>query len=176
MVEAAPSCNNPTYMYDLVDVAREWLSMAPCLDKYDKVKPSAPAEELKAQVAALLAVSNDVDTMMASNEGFLLGAWLNNSRAVTNWDGSNGALADFYEQNSRLQISTWAGGYSRREWSGMVSTDGYYGGRTGVWLDFHLAAKEHPVPSWYKQEHGCADLNSNIAPLFLKWLASKIWI
>ena len=92
------------------------------------------------------------------SDGFTQGAWLKNSRAVSDWDGSNGALADFYEcasinpcsncaagfpqpfgwmmchaGNSRVQITTWAGGYSRREWSGMV-TD-YYGGRTKVWLN-----------------------------------------
>jgi len=52
---------------------------------------------------------------------------------VSDWDGSNGTLADFYEWNSRVQITTWAGGYSRREWSGMVSE--YYGGRTKIWLN-----------------------------------------
>ena len=45
---------------------------------------------------------------MAADEGFLLGAWLKNSRMVASWDGSTGAvskqLADFYEWNSRVRI------------------------------------------------------------------------
>lgn len=45
-----------------------------------------------------------------------------------------------------MQITTWAGGYSRREWSGMVSD--YYGGRTKIWLNntlhqMALAEAEH---------------------------------
>ena len=152
MVEASASCNTPTFLYDLVDVAREWLSMAPCLDRFDKVNTRASPAELQAQVAALLEVAYDVDTMMATNDGFLLGAWLNSSRSVADWDGSNGALADFYEQNSRMQITTWAGGYSRREWSGVVRE--YYGGRTSIWLNFTLKTmqEQHRVPSWYALE------------------------
>ena len=50
--------------------------------------------------------------------------------------------------NSRVQITTWAGGYSRREWSGMVSN--YYGERTKIWLNntlhqLALASVEHGV-------------------------------
>jgi hypothetical protein len=55
---------------------------------------------------------------------------------VSDWDGSAGTLADFYEWNSRVQISTWAGGYSRREWSGMVST--YYAERVKLWLNYTI--------------------------------------
>ena len=29
MVEAAPECDTKAFRYDIVDVAREWLSMAP---------------------------------------------------------------------------------------------------------------------------------------------------
>ena len=68
----------------------------------------------------------------------MLGSWLKASRAVSDWDGSNGRLASFYEWNSRMQITTWAGAYSRREWSGMV--DSYYGGRLNVWLNHTLAS------------------------------------
>jgi hypothetical protein len=39
-----------TARYDLVDVAREWLSMGPCLAVRDKIDAKAPAEQLKQQV------------------------------------------------------------------------------------------------------------------------------
>ena len=138
MVEAAPSCPGSGFHYDLVDVAREWLSMSPCLAAFDKIDKTAPAPELTAQVEALLEVGRDADDMMATDEGFLLGKWLKSSREVSDWDGSGGSLADFYEWNSRVQITTWAGGYSRREWSGMVKE--YYAGRVKVWLNNTLAA------------------------------------
>ena len=49
-------------------------------------------------------MGQDVDAMMATDEAFLLGAWLKKSRAVSDWDGSGGALAGFYEWNSRVQV------------------------------------------------------------------------
>jgi hypothetical protein len=69
-------------MFDLVDVAREWLSMGPCLAVRDKINVTAAAPQLTADVDALLEVFDDVDQMMATNEGFLLGRWLQQSREV----------------------------------------------------------------------------------------------
>ena len=92
MVEAAPSCDTASFKYDLVDVARQWLSMAPCLDAYDKVDARAgrDKDQLIQQTAALMSVMSDIDTMMMTDPGFLLGSWLQKSRNVSSWDGSNG--------------------------------------------------------------------------------------
>jgi alpha-N-acetylglucosaminidase len=153
-VVAAPGCQTDAFMYDLVDVAREWLSMMPCLNMLVDINATVPAAALKTKVAKLLELYSDVDDMMRTEEGFLLGPWLKNSRAIANWDGSNGMLADFYEWNSRTQISSWAGHYSRREWSGMVhggpSEDekdgsGYYSGRMKLWLQYTTAEKAPPA-------------------------------
>eukprot|EP00936_MAST-01D_sp_MAST-1D-sp1_P000019 g19.t1 len=141
MVTAAPKCNTSSFRYDLVDVAREWLSMAPCLDAFDAVPSAgAPATQLKESVDALRDVYADIDRILGAEPGFLLGSWLKASRAVSSWDGSTGELsarlADFYEWNSRVQITTWAGAYSRREWAGMIST--YYDTRASIWLNYTL--------------------------------------
>ena len=53
MVTAAPRCNSSAFMFDLVDVAREWLSMGPCLAVRDKIDTKGPAAELKKQVNSL---------------------------------------------------------------------------------------------------------------------------
>ena len=147
MVEAAPSCDTAAFKYDLVDVARQWLSMAPCLDAFDKVDASSGGakDKLVEQTAALMSVMSDIDTMMMTDPGFLLGSWLQKSRNVSTWDGSEGKLADFYEYNSRMQITTWAGAYSRREWSGMIKQ--YYGGRLSIWLDHQLSQSSAAVPA-----------------------------
>ena len=146
MVEASTECTSRAFRYDLVDVAREWLSMSPCIDAWNHIDKSASVSpaNLTSQVDAFMDVNADVDAMMATDEGFLLvrglapkstaaqlrpllhrhpadqarpfslqlqalmiagfnqGAWLKNSRAVSDWDGSNGALADFYECASLL--------------------------------------------------------------------------
>ena len=103
MVAAAPVCDSDSFNYDMVDVAREWLSMDVCLDKFDAVDGKAPAADLKAQVAALLAVYHDTDTIMGTTSGFLLGEWLKNSREVSDWDGSGGTLANFCERPSQFR-------------------------------------------------------------------------
>lgn len=53
MVEAAPSCDTNTFKYDVVDVAREWLSMKPCLDRCD--------EMLRSTCAAWISVYWEID-------------------------------------------------------------------------------------------------------------------
>lgn len=92
-VAAAPGCQTAAFMYDLVDVAREWLSMMPCLNILADINATVPPAELKTKVATLLELYADVDDMMRTEEGFLLGPWLKNSRAISSWDGSNGTLA-----------------------------------------------------------------------------------
>jgi len=64
MVEAAPQCDTNAFKYDLVDVAREWLSMTPCLTRFDAVNSDAPPAAVKTQTSALLDVMADVDAMM----------------------------------------------------------------------------------------------------------------
>ena len=37
MVEASAECTGRAFLYDLVDVAREWLSMSPCIDAWHNI-------------------------------------------------------------------------------------------------------------------------------------------
>ena len=101
MVAAAPVCDSDSFNYDLVDVAREWLSMDVCLEKFDAVDSKAPVADLKAQVAALLEIYHDTDAIMGTTSGFLLGDWLKKSRQVSDWDGSDGTLANFCEPSGQ---------------------------------------------------------------------------
>jgi hypothetical protein len=41
MVEASTECSSQAFLYDLVDVAREWLSMSPCIDAWHKIDKSS---------------------------------------------------------------------------------------------------------------------------------------
>ena len=70
MVQAAPKCNTEAFRYDLVDVAREWLSYGPCIDKLSAVDVHAPPSQLKATTDAFLEVTDDIDAMMKTNRGF----------------------------------------------------------------------------------------------------------
>jgi alpha-N-acetylglucosaminidase len=152
MASAAPNCSSAAFDYDVAAVGREYLSVVPCLTAFDKVNASGSAAALKADTAALLDVSSDIDALLKTSGGHLLGSWLQGARDLATKEG-NAALADFYEWNSRSQITTWtpmpaAGGrlpsyglndYARKQWSGMISQ--YYNGRVRLWLEHALKAK-----------------------------------
>ena len=88
MVVAAPKCDTEAFRYDLVDVAREWLSYGPCVDKLEAINIRAAPSEINTATQAFLDVTADIDSVLKSNRGFLLGSWLNGSRRVADWDGS----------------------------------------------------------------------------------------
>jgi alpha-N-acetylglucosaminidase len=93
----------------------------------------------------------DVNTLLQSHSGFLLGSWLADARLL---GGSNETLADFYEWNARAQITTWTpvsdpadglsplNDYARKEWAGMIST--YYTERVQIWLNHTLGLAPEP--------------------------------
>eukprot|EP00912_Choanoflagellata_sp_UC4_P000529 UC4_evm1s330 len=144
MTVAAAKCDTEAFRYDLVDIARVWLSYGPCVERLDAIDIKSPPSQLNESTYAFLEVTSDVDKVLKTNKGFLVGPWLQGSRSVAEWDGSNSStrngnrtMADFYEWNGRVQISTWAGGYSRRAWSGMIN--GYYQQRTKIWLNRTLS-------------------------------------
>eukprot|EP01065_Artemidia_motanka_P009102 TRINITY_DN14643_c0_g1_i5.p1 TRINITY_DN14643_c0_g1~~TRINITY_DN14643_c0_g1_i5.p1 ORF type:complete len:660 (+),score=149.68 TRINITY_DN14643_c0_g1_i5:254-2233(+) len=153
MVGASQKCGTKAFGFDVADVAREWLSMGACLERWDRVA-NASKEQLSAAVEDLLNVSADVDRMMSTTEGFLLGLWLKGAREL---GGRNVTMADFYEWNARSQITTWqpipdasgTGGipgiadYARKEWSGVVKE--YYSGRVRVWLNYTLGVDQTPL-------------------------------
>ncbi len=102
VLAAQTDCRTEAFFYDLVDVGREYLSMVPCVASFDAVNAAAPSQLANA-TQALLQVSSDIDLLMQSHAGFLLGSWLQQARVL---GGANDTLADFYEWNGTL---AWGG-------------------------------------------------------------------
>jgi alpha-N-acetylglucosaminidase len=109
MVTAAPKCDTEAFRYDLVDVAREWLSYGACIDRLSSIKLEASPVEINATTHAFLEVTDDIDTMLKTNRGFLLGSWLNGSRSVADWDGSGPATRNPQPGNPATDNMTMAG-------------------------------------------------------------------
>ena len=129
MIAVAPQCKgSASFEYDLVSVGREYLSMVPCVTAFDAVNASLPKDDLIRSTRALLAVSADIDLLLQTSAGYLLGSWLKGARSLAGGkaggegEGEMGemdkekerekerereSLADFYEWNARSQISTW---------------------------------------------------------------------
>eukprot|EP00039_Didymoeca_costata_P033397 m.42165 g.42165 ORF g.42165 m.42165 type:complete len:900 (+) comp9851_c0_seq1:67-2766(+) len=156
LIEAAPICNSSSTDYDMVDIGREYLSMVPCVTAMNTVNNAAKnvtinTTLLNSSVNELLAVSMDVDTLLGTHEGFMLGNWLQSARNIASvqGQGNNTTLADFYEWNARAQVTTWAPilspnqtgytgptDYARKEWSGLIKQ--YYAKRVEAWLETKL--------------------------------------
>jgi len=144
--------------YDLVNTAREVLAQlsSPMSMNFSDAFSATPldAARLAAAGEPYLALLDDADELLGTDEAFLLGSWLAAARA---WGEGDGApqdcflhdtsqpmpCADFMEWNARAQITTWkpclepacnimfdkytAVDYAAKHWSGLVKS--YYRAR-----------------------------------------------
>ena len=100
---------------------------------------------------AMLEIADDLDCLLATNSYFLLGKWIEKSRA---W-GSTPEESDAMESNARNLITSWNGtgirlnDYARRTWNGMVGS--YYKHRWEMFFSAVNAALDD-VATW-DEEH-----------------------
>jgi alpha-N-acetylglucosaminidase len=113
------------FQYDLVDLTRQVLAnYALPLQQQIKVaynnKNKAGFEQYSHEFIALI---EDLDRLLATQKGFMLGPWLADARAC----GSTPAEKNLYEQNARDLITLWGDAnnrlheYSNRQWSGLLN-------------------------------------------------------
>lgn len=77
---------------------------------------------------------DDLETILASNDHFLLGTWLEDAKSLA----SDKPEVELYEYNARNQITLWGPrgeirDYANKQWSGVVAD--YYKPRWRVWVD-----------------------------------------
>ena len=138
MIQAAEGCNasSPAFVFDLVDVGREFLSLQPCLAALHRLSTAETLPELAAANASMHALLTDLDLLLAASDGFLLGTWLSSARLLAATAG-HPEHSDFLEWNARAQVTSWEpvsgaacqGGktrlsglydYANKEWAGLV--------------------------------------------------------
>ena len=71
----------------------------------------------------LLTLYDDMDSLLSSNEHFLLGKWLKNARAL----GTTEVEKNRYEYNARNQITLWGPDgqihdYANKQWGGLMKS------------------------------------------------------
>jgi alpha-N-acetylglucosaminidase len=164
LLAAAPAVapGLPTYRYDLVDVSRELLAQlsTPVSQNFsDAIHAAAPldAARISATGTAYISLLNDIDALVGTEYGFLLGPWIQSARAWgANASDCNGTIVgdlacpDFYEWNARCQLTTWnptpqgaasiPGGpidYASKHWSGLIKD--YYAARAAGIMQQALA-------------------------------------
>jgi alpha-N-acetylglucosaminidase len=136
LLAAAPTCPSAGVLYDLVDVAREFISLFPCVDRLDALTNATTLPALAAASAALNETVGDLDALLAAHTAFLVGRWIADARALG--AASNGTEADLVllEWNARSQITTWFPTPNAAPGNGLYD----YGNKqwAGVTRDYHL--------------------------------------
>jgi len=136
-----------TYRHDLVNIARQALSnhagrlYARTAAAYDAKDPAAYGKASR----EFLQLICDVDELLATNDEFLLGAWIEDAKR---W-GQTGAERARLEWNARRVLTLWGKtpalrDYAWKEWSGMLSS--FYAKRWELFFQRQLEALQADKP------------------------------
>lgn len=138
LLTAAPNLTaSPAFRYDLLDVTRQAVQELVSLC-YEEARTAYLNKELDlllragGRLAHMLLPA--LDELLASDSRFLLGSWLDQARAVA----VSEAEAQFYEQNSRYQLTLWGPegnilDYANKQLAGLVAD--YYQPRWGLFME-----------------------------------------
>ena len=124
-----------TYRHDLVNITRQALS-SHAGDLYLNAMSAVQAKDAAAfrqASAKFLELIRDLDGLLATNEEFLLGAWLEDAKR---WGATDAERAKL-EWNARNIITRWGPGpalpdYAWKEWSGLLT--GFHGKRWEIFF------------------------------------------
>lgn len=118
----------PPLHNDLVDITRQVFANA-FINVYDDLLSywnTGNTTEVQSQGLKLIDLLIDLDTVLATDETFILGKWIADARR---WSNSNDSYADYLEYNARNQVTLWGpsaqiNDYGSKQWAGLVSS--YY--------------------------------------------------
>ena len=142
-----------TYRHDLVNIARQALSNH-AGQLYARTVAAYNAKDVAAYRKSsqeFLQLIYDVDELLATNDEFLLGTWLEDAKHWGQTDAERARL----EWNARRVLTLWGrtpslGDYAWKEWSGMLS--GFYARRWELFFQRQLEALAANKPF---DEHAC---------------------
>ncbi len=120
--------NSDGFQYDIVDLTRQVLAnyATPLQQKFVEAWQERDKKTFDKYSKDFLELIDDMDELLATRKGFLLGPWLANARK---W-GVTKKESDLYEFNARDLITLWGGKdcplheYACRQWSGLLK--GFY--------------------------------------------------
>ncbi|KAK6249436.1 hypothetical protein SCA6_003441 [Theobroma cacao] len=138
-----------TYRYDLVDLTRQALAkyanelFLEIIDAYE-LKDVNRVTTLSQKFLELV---EDMDTLLACHDGFLLGPWLESAKQLA----QNKEEEKQFEWNARTQITMWFDNtkeeasllrdYGNKYWSGVVGD--YYGPRAAIYFRVLIESLEN---------------------------------
>lgn len=150
-----------TFRYDLVDLTRQVLGKLANQVYLDVLAAyhGNDANQLALQSQKFLELIEDIDTLLASDDNFLLGTWLESAKSLA----VNQNERKQYEWNARTQVTMWYDNtkvnqsklhdYANKYWSGLLK--GYYLPRASTYLS-HLSTSleqntNFPLEQWREE-------------------------
>uniref|UniRef100_X1Z3X3 Alpha-N-acetylglucosaminidase n=1 Tax=Capitella teleta TaxID=283909 RepID=X1Z3X3_CAPTE len=136
MIAASKEVDSPLFRYDLVDVSRQALQVI-SITYYNQILTSYKQKNLTSLASSgndLLHLLDDMDTVLATDSHFLLGAWI----AGAHRNGVTPEEKALYEFNARNQVTLWGPDanildYANKQWAGLVAD--YYHERWELFID-----------------------------------------
>jgi len=118
----------PTFHNDMVDVTRQVFANT-FITLYKNLISSWTAKnitQVQIQGVNLINFLLDLDTVLSTDETFILGKWIGDARR---WAENNDTYAAYLEYNARNQVTLWGpsgqiNDYASKQWAGLVGT--YY--------------------------------------------------
>lgn len=133
-----------TYRYDLVDLTRQVLSKLANQVYLDAVTAfqQKDVKSLTLHSQKFVQLIKDIDELLASNDNFLLGTWLESAKRMAKTPSEMRQ----YEWNARTQVTMWYDNtltnqsqlhdYANKFWSGLL--EGYYLPRASTYFNYLL--------------------------------------
>ena len=134
------------FRFDVTQLTRQLLGNL-FTDLYDTLvatftASTSTAVEVSSAGQVLLDLLHDIDTLLFTNEHFLLSTWITDAR---HWASGNESYAAYLEYNARNQITLWGpagenNDYASKQWAGLVGT--YYVKRWQTFVSYLVGLKE----------------------------------
>ncbi|KAK7919525.1 hypothetical protein WMY93_010809 [Mugilogobius chulae] len=137
LMDAAPALmSKEPFRYDLVDVTRQVLEVMTTwfyLDIVDAFHKQKLPELLTAGGVLVYDLLPELNRLLNSDRGFLLGVWLERARSLA----LDEIEAQLYDMNARNQLTLWGPSgeildYASKEWGGLM--EDYYGQRWALFV------------------------------------------
>ncbi|GJE88536.1 alpha-N-acetylglucosaminidase C-terminal domain-containing protein [Phanerochaete sordida] len=123
----------PEFAFDTVELSRQLL-VNRFIDLYTNLvnvwnSSSSTSHDVSAAGALLLDLVKDLDTLLYTNENYLLSSWIADAKQ---WAHGNSSYAAYLEYQARNQLTLWGptgeiNDYASKQWAGLVGE--YYGAR-----------------------------------------------
>jgi len=161
----ATNSNTDEYKDDLTVVGKQVLgNYFPVLrDEFTKAYQQKDVAKMKIYGAKMLALINDIDELLASNQNSLVGKWIEDAKTMTKTPSEKA----YYEKDARKIITVWGekgkdlNDYANRSIAGLMKD--YYGGRWKIFIDETIKAIEN------KQEVNQKDILEKVNQFSWDW-------